>query len=641
VSGGFDSAPARVVANRRARFSIPTGTGEAVIAFGAVAAVAFSSGGYWSTSWGWVAIASVWVLAVSLVARSVSLGGLDLVALGALGAFACWVAVSGLWGTPARSVLEAERMAMYVVAFAAALVVVRREALVPLIGGVWAAMSAACSYGLLTRLLPERLGVFNSISGYRLSEPLGYWNGLGVFAAIGFVLALTLAARAAAPSIRATAAASLPILGLTIYFTFSRGAWIALAVGLLVTIALDPRRLQLVTTLLALGPAVLVTLAFAYRSTGLNRVGSALAETSAAGHRVIGVVAAAMLANVLIADLLRRCERRITPTENTRRVYTAVLVVFPLTALVLVFMRFGSPPTLASRAYDAFAAPPPRVGTQLNDRLFNLSGSGRLPTWRVAWHEFEREPVLGSGAGTYEQSWNELRPYAAKVRDAHSLYLETLAELGVLGLALLLAALATPVVAALRARQLALVPGVFGAYTVFLVHAGVDWDWELPAVTLVALLCAAALLVAVRGEHSAPVRPRALGVALAAALGVAVFSAVGLLGNRALSDADASLRSGDVPRAAERARAAIRWAPWSAEAHLLLAEAQLAQGEEASARGELREAVAADPRDWTLWFALAQTTSGSEQDRALAEARRLNPRSPDIRAYVRSAKGRP
>ncbi len=152
----------------------------------------------------------MWVLAVALVVKSVSLGTLDLVALGALAALACWVAVSSLWGTPARSVLEAERMAMYVVAFAAMLVVVRRDALVPLIGGVWAAVSAACSYGLLTRLLPERLGVFNPVSGYRLSEPLGYWNGLGVFAAIGFVLALTLAARAAAPTIRAMAAARCP-----------------------------------------------------------------------------------------------------------------------------------------------------------------------------------------------------------------------------------------------------------------------------------------------------------------------------------------------------------------------------------------------------------------------------------------------
>ncbi len=221
---------------------------------------------------------------------------------------------------------------------------------------------------------------------------------------------------------------------MTIYFTFSRGAWIALVAGLLVAIALDPRRLQLVSTLLALAPAVLVTLVFAYTSTGLNRAGASLAETSAAGHRVIAVVAAAMLVNVLIAVVFCRLESRITPTANVRHVYTAVLVVSVLIALVLVFVRFGSPPTLVSRAYNAFAAPPPRVGTRLNDRLFSLSGSGRLPQWRVAWHEFEREPVLGSGAGTYEQSWNELRPYAAKVRDAHSLYLETLAELGVLGL---------------------------------------------------------------------------------------------------------------------------------------------------------------------------------------------------------------
>ena len=157
--------------------------------------------------------------------------------------------------------------------------------------------------------------------------------------------------------------------------------------------------------------------------------------------------------------------------------------------------------------------------------------------------------------------------------------------------------------------------------------------------TLVALVCAAALLVAARSERIPPLRVQALGIALTAAVGVALFSAIGLLGNRALSDADEALLSGNIARAAERAHSALRWAPWSAEGHLLLAEAQLAQGEGASAREELRKAVAADPRDWTLWFALAQTTSGSERDRALAEAQRLNPRSPDIRAYARSVRG--
>jgi hypothetical protein len=36
------------------------------------------------------------------------------------------------------------------------------------------------------------------------------------------------------------------------------------------------------------------------------------------------------------------------------------------------------------------------------------------------------------------------------------------------------------------------------AYTAYLVHAGLDWDWEMPAVTLAGLLCAVGLLAAGR-----------------------------------------------------------------------------------------------------------------------------------------------
>ena len=63
--------------------------------------------------------------------------------------------------------------------------------------------------------------------------------------------------------------------------------------------------------------------------------------------------------------------------------------------------------------------------------------------------------------------------------DAHSLYLETLAELGLVGLALLVLALAPPLVAGFRGVEAA----ATGGYVAFLIHAGLDWDWELPAVT--------------------------------------------------------------------------------------------------------------------------------------------------------------
>lgn len=619
--------------------ALPDGFFEAVLGFVAIAAAAFSHGGYYPTAWGWFAVVALWLIAVRVVLRRVSLGALEVAAILAFGAVACWIAVSGVWGIPERTILEVERVTLYVAAFAAACVVLTRGALPALVSGLWAAVSVACGYGLLTRLFPERLSAVDPLGGNRLSEPLGYWNGLGVFAAIGTLLAVGLVARASTRGGRMITAASLPLLCSTLYFTFSRGAWIALAVGFFAAIALDPRRLQLVTSALALAPAVAVTLVVAYRSPALNQIGGSSVDAARAGHRLAVVMAVAMALSALGVLLVHWLERRSAHHRRLRRAYATALVAGSLAALLVLFVEFGSPPTLVSRTYHAFAAPPPELHGRLNERLFNLSGSGRLVQWRVAWRAYQLEPILGSGAGTYEQAWNELRPTPYKVRDAHSLYLETLAELGPVGLGLLLIALGIPILGAIRARRLPLVSATFGAYIAFVVHAGVDWDWELPAVTLLALLCAATLLVSARGERNRVLSGHVRMAVAAAALCGAVFSAVGLVGNRSLARGEAALNAGQVTLATDRARAALRWAPWSAQARRLLAEAQLAAGELERARSNLRRAAAADPRDWSLWFALAQTTSGPESARALAEARRLNPRSPEIRSYVSSTDG--
>lgn len=116
--------------------------------------------------------------------------------------------------------------------------------------------------------------------------------------------------------------------------------------------------------------------------------------------------------------------------------------------------------------------------------------------WHVAWGEVGDAPLAGRGAGTFELAWLEEQPAPVFVRDAHSLYLETLAELGLVGLALLVLALGPPLVGAFRGASAAAV----GGYVAFLVHAGVDWDWEMPAVTVAGLLCGAVLL---RGASAA------------------------------------------------------------------------------------------------------------------------------------------
>jgi O-antigen ligase len=461
-------------------------------------------------------------------------------------------------------------------------------------------------------------------------------NALGLFAVLGLLLALGLAAHSRSPAMGAMAAASSPVLVLTLYFTYSRGAWMALAVGLPATLAADPRRLRALVTALALAPAIGVAMVVAYQSEALNRSGAQLADASRQGHRVAAVLGAAAVLNSLVALSLRRLEGTLVVRRSIRRAFLAAMVVLTVALVLVAMMRAGGPVTVVSRVWEGFSEPIPEVGDRASDRLFSVSGSNRLAQWRVAWRAFEREPVVGLGAGTYEESWYELRSDAYKVRDAHSLYFESLAELGAVGTALLLMVLGIPLLTVGRLGRAPVAPAAFGAYVAFLVHAGVDWDWEMPAVTLVAVICAGVVLVAARGCSTLSVPRPAVVVALVACLGVAVFSTVGLIGNRALDDADSALRAGDVERAVERAHRGLRWAPWSAQGHRILAESRLLEGDLAGAHASMRQAVAADPRDWELWFALAQIASGGESARALAEARRLNPLSPEIRAYVRS-----
>lgn len=128
----------------------------------------------------------------------------------------------------------------------------------------------------------------------------------------------------------------------------------------------------------------------------------------------------------------------------------------------------------------------------------HVSLGDRPAYWNVALADASEHVALGSGAGSFDDYWLEHRPIPAYVRDAHHLYLETVAELGLVGLALLVVALGAPLVAAARARNRRPVAAAAAAYIAFLVHAGLDWDWEMPVTTFAGLACGATLLVAAR-----------------------------------------------------------------------------------------------------------------------------------------------
>src|SRR5919201_5134957 len=158
----------------------------------AVGGIAAAAGGYFPTSWGWTALALLWLTALALLLRgAVEVGVPELVFFGALTLFAGWIWLGTTWSESApASFLEGQRVIVYVAGAACALLLVRRRTVPELLAGVLTAITLICGYGLATRLFPNRIGSFDPIAVYRLEEPIGYWNALGIFAVMGALLAL-------------------------------------------------------------------------------------------------------------------------------------------------------------------------------------------------------------------------------------------------------------------------------------------------------------------------------------------------------------------------------------------------------------------------------------------------------------------
>jgi O-antigen ligase len=582
--------------------------------------LAFRDGGFFPDTWNIGTLVLLWLVVVVLVARRhVVLGRLDAALLAALAGLSLWSALSAVWSiAPAISLIEGERTLLYFASAAALLhVLSRRDARAAAIG-VAASATIVCAYSLIDRLVAA-----NPLPYDRLGGPVGYWNALGVLAAAGICLAVALTAHERRPAARAAAGAAVPILVAALYLTFSRGSWLALAIGLAVAAATDARRRELAGALAAVVLPSAAVVGCGVWAHALTTPAAPQPAVTSDGHRYAIAIALACAASAGLAVLAPRLGARL-PAFPFRRFAAAAVVC----GLVIAVVVAGGPRSLVHDATRAFDAPPPSSAAGLNTRVISLSGSVRGELWEVAATSFARRPLIGHGGGTYGRLWLMKRRHAVTMQDAHSLYLETLAELGAPGLILLLAVLAVPLVAARRVLGAPYVPALVATYTAFLAHAAIDWDWEMPVVTVAALSCGAAIVAVARG---AP-RPLRRGVRLggaALAITLAGCTLVLLAANRDLSSAAAAAGAGSATLES-RARDAQRWAPWSPDPPRWLASVQLERGNRTEARRLLEEAVARDRTDWSLWLELAVASHGAERTRAITTAVHLNPRGLDV-----------
>jgi hypothetical protein len=595
-----------------------------------VAATNASQGGYFSQSWGWIALAFIGATSLMLILDVAHLPGRLRRGFAALmAALGVWVALSATWSiTPAGSLREAERMLVYVALAGALAIVLRRGDATALATGVFAGSSLVAGYALATRLFPDKLESYDDPTlPYRLAEPVGYWNSLGLLAAMGLLLGVGIAAHGRKLPAVALAGGCLPLLAATLYFTFSRGAWAALAVGLVALVALDPRRLRLTWCTLVVAPAAAVCVAVASQHEALTTEGVTRADAVDEGRRLAIVVAVLMIASGALAIVARLVAVRVPAPRWAARTVDVAFATLAIAAVATGLVLAGGPATAVAEIGERFEGPVAgETGVDLNDRLFSVSGNGRAESIGIAWDAGRARPLLGYGAGSYESLWYERRVSSNAIRDAHSLYAETFAELGLVGMVLLGLALLAPIVAAARARRSRLVSAATAAYVAWAAHAAFDWHWEVVGVTTAALLaCGVPLLAAERGR----VRAWPDGVRwllLAASIGLTLVSLVSLVGNQALFAGREAVPRKELTEAVEHAQRAEALLPWSFEPHVVLGDAAARSGDRARALAEYREAAEIDSRNWVVWLRLAQVARGAERRAAYVRVRELNPR---------------
>jgi hypothetical protein len=632
-----------MVANIRADWDWAAAAAWA-LCFGLVFFLGLEGGGYDPLVHDQVGIAAWWALLATVAAGLLPRRRLGPAALGALGllvAFALWIGLSLIWTESVeKTFTDFARALSYVAIFALVLASRDGRETQRLLGAVAAAIVTVATVALLSRLHPDWFPTAQQTgkileSEDRLSFPLNYWNALAALTAIGVPLLLQLASGGRWILTRAAAAAALPAMFLVIYLTLSRGGIGATAIALLVFFVVAADRLPKLIPLAITVAAGALLVALAHDRTALHE-GLANATAREQGDELLPIVivvcAAVGLLQAAVTALGRRWQRPGWSRPSKEGAWAGVAI--GAVVVLVVALAVGAPGRVSDAWGEFKEGGGPGEGSE---RLSSAAGESRYQFWSSTVDENATAPLIGTGSGTFRFWWAREGDADETVRDAHSLYMQTLGELGIVGLLVLLAFLAWVFVSGLRAALLSdaaersRLAAALAGFTVFLLTAAVDWMWQVPAVPVAALMLAGGLLVAGGGSDKPRLpAPWRVGVGVVSLLAI-VAIAIPLASLSLTRESQAAVRGGDYPAALDDARSAQNVEPAAATPRLQQAQVLELMRDFGAAEAAAREAVDRESTNWQTWLVLSRIAAeNGRPDASVAayrEARRLNPRA--------------
>ena len=588
--------------------------------------------------------------------------------------FTALTAISVAWSvTPDTSWQETGQLLAYSALFGAVVLLARAtpDNWSGVLGGIVIATTVICGYALLSKVFPADLAAGESIA--RLRAPFGYWNATGLCAAIGVVGCLWLGTRRSGHAlISALAYPAMSLLMVTLMLAYSRGSLAVALIGAATWLCLVPLRLRGALMLIVCGAVAAIPVAFDFSSAALSSEGAGLPARVSAGHQLGLLLAAIAIAQLAVGiGIGFALARRPPSAQIRRRAATALLAALALLVLAgvaaLAHSQRGFTGTIS---HQISTLTNPNVSIPNTPGRLTAIASVRARYWKQALQIFEAHPALGVGGGGYATARKQYETGTLEVTHAHGYIVQTLADLGLAGIAVTIALLISWMIAAgnathpfnrrwsrgrWRSIDLPCTPERHGLLSMlcivitFGVHSFVDWTWYVPGTACIALICAGWL--AGRGPIEAPttapagpwrhllpwrVSPMRTGAA-AAVVVLALLAAWSEWQPQRSTEASGEALRLSGGAALTAAQTGVSRDPLSAGALRTLAAVQESLRQTGQARATRLRAVRQQPANPATWEDLGEHDLATDPRAALAELRAayyLYPSGKNRESYV-------